>query len=656
MMPCPQCGQPVTIGSPACPTCGLRFGAQVERGRPGGNVPQGGQAPFDDGMPGWLRQIQGGPGGQTPPQAPQSYQPPASQLPANSLMSGDALPGWLREVGATPAAPNPYAPPTQAQMPPNYPSRMPQQPFQQPQWPQQMASDPRDPRQQRIPSPGGAAIASNALFDEASLPEWLRQSGGQGGDQPTIQQAPSYAPPSRVPFNGASPYAPPAPNGYPAAEPTAQSAFPSLDQAVALPRGLPSPAISPVPQGDGGTLPGWLGGGMQPPDSGQRSGVAGMAAQSLIDETALPTWLRSQPQVPQARQGQLAQPANTPSVAWGAPPPPAAPQWNQPAEHTFQSPAPQQVGAGSFVDEGALPGWLRAQSGGQPSPGAGYGPMNAAQQNAGMDGGYLQAGGAQGTQPQYGPGDHAEHAPGQFSASDLIDPKALPSWVQRTGDAQASFSSSAGWSVQQPTTRQPRPDAADLASRGVTGRQPAYDVYSEREPSPQREDLAPPERGRQTGAYPAASGQIPQNELPPWLQGAPSAGAGRGRSGSYEGQPSAQRGRQDDPYQDEWDNPTYDAASSHEPYPGEFDAEQQGYGDPYDARYGYDPRQDQGYADEYEGAPPPRRQREQHYGVGSDEAYGDLDYDRVGGAWQQQENDNRGDGKRGGWRRFFGRR
>jgi hypothetical protein len=285
--------------------------------------------------------------------------------------------------------------------------------------------------------------------------------------------------------------------------------------------------------------------------------------------------------------------------------------------------------------------------------------MNAAQQDAGTDGGYFQAGGVQGTLPQYGPSDPAEHAPGQFSASDLIDPKALPSWVQRTGDAQASFSSSAGWSVQQPTARQPRPDAADLASRGATGRQPAYDAYPERESSPQREDLAPRERGRQTGAYPAAGGQIPQNELPPWLQGA--AEAGRGRSGPYEGQPSAQRGRQADPYRDEWGNPHYDAASSQEPFPGQFDAEQQEYGDPYDARYGYDARQDQGYDDEYEGAPPPRGQREQRYGVGPDGAYGDLDYDRVGTAWQRQEydnrgDDNRGDDKRGGWRRFFGRR
>ena len=331
------------------------------------------------------------------------------------------------------------------------------------------------------------------------------------------------------------------------------------------------------------------------------------------------------------------------------------------------------MGAGSFVDDGALPGWLRGQNGGQPAPDAGYNAPGASSINGGTNAGYRQAGGAPNMLPHYGPSDPAEPAPAQFSASDLIDPRALPGWVQRSGDPQASFSSSAGWSVQQPTIRQPRADDADPAPRGATGRQLAFDErYDERDAGARRDDPAPRDRDRQTGAYPATGSQIPQQELPPWLQGAPNAGVGGipARPSAYEDDQRLARGNarqapQENGYEDEWDDPNYGESSYQEAYLGDPDPRQQGYAAPYDDRYDYDPRsgqrRPQGYADGYDDAsavgPAYRGERERGYGVDSEEAYDDPDYDSVGNAWQPRENDDQGgNGKRGGWRKLFGRR
>ncbi len=575
---------------------------------------------------------------------------PPNQFAANTLMNGDALPGWLREAGATPAPPAHYAPPpAPAPMPDPRDAAYYQQyaPQQQQEWPQQMASDPRDPRQQRLASPG-AAIASNALFDEASLPEWLRQSGGvDGGGQPTMHQVAGYAPPSQMPFAGNQPYSPPVQPGFPVAEPSAPTAFPTLNQAVA-PRGMPTS------------------------DPTQRGGAPGMAAQSLIDETALPTWLRSQPQLPQAQQSQLAQPPSALESAWARPQPPAAPQWDRPVGNPSHAAAgTPTMAAGSFVDDSALPAWLRMQSGGQVSPNAGYAAPSAASPDAGA-GAYANAaanlgnrngGGAQSMAPFYGAGTAAEPAPAHFSASDLIDPQALPGWVQRPSDQQASFSSSAGWSIQQPTARQQRVEPVDAAMRGDTRQQPAYDAG----------DAAPPVRGGATGAYPAAGSQIPQEELPPWLQGTPSRGSDGAAGGtpaySFDDEPRfAQRnGRQSqqaDGYEVEWDSPREDSFSYQDPYHDDVDPRQPGYAQNYDDMYDEDPRlsQQRGreYADAYGGPnmgePAFRPEYERGYAAGSDEDYGDPDYDGAGDAWQPQEMGARGaKNKRGGWRRLFGR-
>lgn len=386
------------------------------------------------------------------------------------------------------------------------------------------------------------------------------------------------------------------------APPSQASAFPSLEQAGAYRPAPPSQTgVSGHSLLDPGALPAWLGGQpgaqMHSPN-GMSPNISGMSAQSLVDESALPQWLRAEPNLPAtppapsygtpASSGSPAASTNQGMSGWGATPASAEPlpQWlNQVytdanVPRTEQRPAGMPmtgglgapgygapnpgsfspnltggtVSAADFVDESALPEWLKSQGaaengGNAATPPNAYPPsvvppFSPAPQVPPATGSLLA-----GTVPEhraaplYSPsGAASDEPPARFSASDLIDPSAIPSWV--TGQSPApeqSFSSANGWTVKQaaaPSVQQER-DATFGTSYGGTGERGRESGYlrgaEPADASWQGQPASREDSGRYHGGYGrmpepepnrrAAKGPgqrrgppIPREELPPWLQ------------------------------------------------------------------------------------------------------------------------------------------
>lgn len=664
-------------------------------------------------MPEWMRSFQAGMAQPPAGAAPSPFAPQAPQMPAvwpaagapgpgfaaGSLVSDDALPDWLR--GAVPAAPA-NAP----QQAPGWPAHSaggagwgapamnadpragaayPQQGYA----PQPPAVQSQRP-QPRVPAGGNVGVAANMLFDESALPDWLRQPGGAIEAQPTMQHVPSVQPQpatmraplgqpaATAPYGG---YAQPSAQGFAGpAQPSAASAFPSLDSVGALPPGAaPQTGLSAAALIDGGALPAWLGGapGAPVPNAGVpgRPGGSGMSAQSLVDESSLPDWLRAQPATPQAPVQQASAWQNptpaqaAPAPSWmqpqgmlGAPasvpqqPHPFAVQAPQPLPSSYASPATSGaraggLSAGDFVDEGALPSWLRSHSG-MPGPAAGQaappGPSAAGPTRPASSRGPGSQPGQAGMMPVYG-GPPTQQGAARFSASDLIDPQALPGWArgQAGGEDHAgqSFSSTAGWTSQQATAAhapRPMPDPREAPidfGWGASGEQgygaAEASVYEGADEwGLQQPEETPPSRPGAGLAGKAPRGRpIAEHELPPWLQGtgepAPAArqGARGGMAPARGGEAYADYGFAE---QQGYDVDGYAAAEYAEGYQGDFQGEYpEQFGDaagPYGD--GYDPR----FADPY---------AEQGY---DDAGWGEAEYNDAGG------------GEKRGWRKLFGRK
>ena len=480
-------------------------------------------------MPAWVRNVQAGqgpgsPGGSIPA-------PDGGGFSVRGLMSEDALPQWLREAGA--GAPQP------AQGYPAYgaPAAPP------PGWGQPAGGY----------GPGFGQAAGNAggapnVYDESNLPEWLIQPGANGAPPqpydafPTVRQpAPNAAP--QPPYNGPSMARP--------------NAFPSIEQAGAY-RAAPSGGLSGNSLLDANALPGWMRGDPSPaqgdPAAAYRD-AGGMRGSSLIDDAALPAWLRNQPgasvaqpyspappQPPQPPQPQQFQPqmpqppapsianwiggsaANDAMPAWldqayndARIPPLQAPQSQAPsgagwppngAPANGAPPLPGTLNANSLMEESALPAWLRAQGQGQgqgpaPSPsGMGRSPLSAAH------GGTL-ADMHTARMPRPGPGRQAPHDPSRngfageperepqrFSASDLIDPDLLPSFMQGEGGGMGAPGAAPPFGA---------PDGSNAA------RSRAPEQWDEPDGD------QGPMRGQPSGRVPRGM-PIPQDELPEWLQ------------------------------------------------------------------------------------------------------------------------------------------
>jgi len=591
------------------------------------------------------------------PAAP-SYPP---QMSAQSLVNPQAMPEWMREAGAmSPPAPATGGMDGSSWGQPNgaFQSRsLPPHPF--------GAGAPRP--QPSMPEPG--SFAANQLFDASALPEWLRQAGaGQPFDTLATAHQPTpgarMAPPASPAGGAFAPAAFPStrqaypPAGGGGAAPAA-SAFPSIDQAGAYGAG-------PAQQGnlsaqslfDPAALPAWLGGNGAGATSGLGAQQHGgrIPAQSLLDESSLPQWMRNQPAAPATPAAPMFSGPGSQAApgGWGiAPSPPVGPLPAPATSATSWGPASaapgsSQLSAGNFVDEGALPDWLRSQG-----QAAGFIPPASAPLAAGLPAEDRRP-------PMYVPPSvpsEQAHGPAAatgatFAASDLIDADSLPQWVRgRDGGGGASFSSTEGWTSKGPSVPlAPGSGSIGGVPSGYTDHQPVSQVMPVDE-RPDTEDASwfsgrhatsmdasiveHADAGRGTGNF-GRGAPIPHEELPSWLRtNAPGGRAARGAAARHApawDEPAAS------PYGDEREqygvDVGYDADAGYDAAPAWNGGYDQLYDQPYDQQFEGGYEGGYGAVDEY-GQP---------MSDGWDEGYGD--YDDYDGAREP---------RRGFWGRLFGR-
>ena len=440
-MSCQFCSQPLTPNMTACPRCGAPTPASTSWAQPMPGRTGAGAA----GMPGGqYGDPYGDPYGAPP--AAQGYGGGAPQSPrfsAGSLVDDDGLPQWLSAPdGGTqggwgaqaPAAPDPMAGQQWQQRPnaqqPDIASQhtvrqpsvggvgpmSPQYPFAQ--TPQPPAYPPQ-PAQPSYPAPGygppplpGYAPAPQPGYPQPGYPQPGYPQPGYPQPQPSYPQPsypaprpgyapapqPGYAQPSAPMNYGGNPAYQQPPSPQPLTPQSNINAFPSIDQAGTGYRG---PQPQPQPQ--------W-GAGQQ--GAAPRAPVpSGMQARSLVDDRALPKWLRDQPESAGA--------ANMAEWIGGSAAQEQMPQFL--SEAYAQAPATQ-----------AQPPYAAA-------PAYGDAPVYGGR-NDQADWQRAQANGA--------PAMHEPAPPGGgFAASDLIDPHSLPDWVTQRAPAPQTFSSTHGWSA-----------------------------------------------------------------------------------------------------------------------------------------------------------------------------------------------------------------
>lgn len=365
---------------------------------------------------------------------------------------------------------------------------------------------------------GGRGLAANTLVDERSLPLWLRQEP-----------------------------ATPAVDGPPAgsisqwlAGPVTDEPLPAwLNQVYAEAQVPRMQGSAPLPQPFASSNPG----------AGARLGS--MAAGQLVDDSALPDWLRAQagPSLPPAGGTGYAPPQPMPGSGYGGQPGSGAGAFgSQPGNGGYAFDTPGGNGSGAFGGFGAgaydAPGGdgAGAMAFGTPAgaPGSGWwtAPQDSFGSGAGGQDGAGTFGGLGGGASA--PGKAAQEAEGgavaSFSASDLIDPQVLPSWVrQEQAAAEPVFSSSQGWTSKQVSLPIGQGGAGASAGNGggwaFDGEAGAVGVAQEANLPPWLSGAgAGPAMAGAAMEAPAASGPgsnggrrpmqgtIPDAELPPWLR------------------------------------------------------------------------------------------------------------------------------------------
>ena len=494
MVRCPYCGEAVRPDAQVCPRCQNPLGAQQGYGY------QQGYQPAEENLPNWVRQMQNPPISSSFG-APDSYGPPAGpgSMAGGSLINEDALPSWLRggNGGAPVGAPSAFGqsnagwavppapgagqgygqPPMGAYPPQQWPQQGPANPFDEaalPAWLTQAAGE--SYAQPGAGAYGPATYGTNAYstnqyptgaydgqqgfgtgayapggpqsgYPSAAYPGMGGQGGAPGYDN---QGLPSWMNPATAgaPANGAGAVR----DGMPASSLIDEQSLPSwlrggngAGQAGARPgeEPLPSwltqmtggaPAYAP-PGAPAGPQSGWQ------PAPAPRMGVASVPANQMVDDAALPDWLRA------AGAG----------ASYGA--------GGAGASYGAQQPA---FSAGQLVDPNALPGWARDAAGGQPGGQRGGQPagpqgaragnsdwltdsrMPAAGRNGGVKSGWLR--------------DNPPENP--------LGTEEMPSWM-RSGRGQ-------GEQRRPRAPRQDPGDAMDTRARSVRsgrGRPRDYDEY-----------------------------------------------------------------------------------------------------------------------------------------------------------------------------------
>lgn len=454
----------------------------------------------EDNLPGWMRQgPDAGQGGGWPPAAQPPQQPPSPQGPTGPSWSPGPG-GWQgaplesQQTVRQPAVGAPGVGPSGPAAPQGYQTYG---------WqPAPPAPAPQPSYEQRFgppPGTGGYPGYPNAGYSNGAP---MAQPG------PAPYQQGAYQQPAPPPFpGGAQPgYIPP-------------SAFPPVEQAGMY--GAPGVAAQ-------GAMPPWLAGAAP---QGQASGPAlGMQARSLVDEQALPEWLRKQPdeQPRPTVAGWLgASAAEEPLPAWVGPGYPDATPGRGPMGAPYVPPqgAPQMIGSplGGFGPQGpgqgapggwqgapfgpggqpmpedlALPSWLQAQAGGAPYAAQGGAPAS--------QGPYAWSGNEE-------PAQAAQRAPASAYSGDME-----PAPTMRTPNAPT-------WGAE--------PEADDV---GVDGNQGwnAADRWDDGQSGAAQSDWS--ENG---GRHATRGAPLSVDEMPPWLR----RSAGPGGAGAGGGAERAERGR-----------------------------------------------------------------------------------------------------------------
>lgn len=349
---------------------------------------------------------------------------------------------------------------------------------------------------------------------------------------------------------------------------------------------------------DASAMPSWLTGQPDAPDAPQqrhnsRQADVGVPGQSLVDERAVPQWMRTEGENAAAQAGPQRMPLSGTDgrmPAWPAQPyagpqlPPGAMPPMPPAPlPAYGSPAgpPAPAGAlpaGQFVDDSALPAWLRAHGGTAapvPSnlPGSVPSPMQMPPQMAPpplphTTIGRVAAALAPGWAAPLAPGERNERPHQTFSAADLVDPSVLPDWVD-----------TAGGSPPPPGAGRPENPNGERAtdSRQIPQMRESPNDLAQNELPPWLRSGQPGNPGMTRQPDPSAYGRDPRDPRDPqqWNQrqwgpagppaqprAQPGAQPGWGDPRQYQGAQGAGWNPSNDGYDDSYDDGGYDAAAS----------------------------------------------------------------------------------------------
>jgi hypothetical protein len=282
-------------------------------------------------------------------------------------------------------------------------------------------------------------------------------------------------------------------------------------------------------------------------EAGNGAPPSNIAARSLVDEQALPSWMQEgrpgiTPLPPQEgiaasslvqaddapdwmKSLQQSRPATTPGNP-GRPAPGQAQPQAAPMPPLSPSPSGTGFSARDLVDQQALPSWMQqggpsssSPSASSPMPppvSAGSGPMNMSD-------------------------------PAGFSARDLVDQQSLPSWMQQGGQAvtPASFPSPAG-PAQPAAGPMNMSDPAGFSARDLVDQQalPSWmqqggQAGNAPNPAGSFEPVRSNDPAAQQGQGMAASSLLDMNSLPSWLRENGQQGqSGQGQASAAQAQPA----------------------------------------------------------------------------------------------------------------------
>ncbi len=439
----------------------------------------------DDAVPEWLQQVYSE--AHVPPLYEDAPPPSAGpkQISGADLLDRRSVPTWLKEAEQTSPLANisdilAFTPPAD-------------QPEEQ-----------RPALASASDTPAGS-ISGNSLVEADDLPEWMRNLGDES--LPKGTSGSGFA--AEAALSGA-------PDFFSAAELVDTHALPAWMQAQEPQAGSEAPARSAD----------------QPAPSGSASGI--ISAAELVDTHALPAWIKDQePALPSESFASQAQSASASGIISAAElvDTQALPAWlkaqgpqKEPAPEV-PSGAPEQSGsfgsasgmmsATELVDTAALPAWLKGQEPGTTPP---SGVSSAS--------GVYDAVRPPSSKMTPMPVGFSKEQTGAFSAAELVDTKALPTWLKNAG-SDAGHTSAPGGS------NTPASGAGTIAGSELvdTGALPVWLRGAESSPGasgsiaspafPSSRGTGPTGSSDQTGGFSAASLVDPE-ALPEWLRPAQS--------------------------------------------------------------------------------------------------------------------------------------